>query len=166
MKRRVLVLGPSGSGKSTLARRLGAVLDVPVTHLDQLYWRPGWVPAPPEEFRAAQAAAVARDGWVIDGNYSSGFDLRLPLADTVVFLDVPRTTSLRRVLLRHLRERGRDTQAPGCVSKLDGEFVKWIWNWPRTHRSRLLASVAADAPQARHHLLHTRADVAAFLASV
>ncbi|WP_326567260.1 DNA topology modulation protein FlaR [Amycolatopsis rhabdoformis] len=163
MNRRVLVLGPSGSGKSTLARRLGAALDVPVTHLDHLYWRPGWVPAPPDEFRAAVATAAATEGWVIEGNYSSTFDLRLPLADTVVFLDVSRTTSLRRVLARHLRERGRDTQAPGCVSKVDRGFVTWIWNWPRTHRDRLLASVVADAPRARHYLLSTRADVEAFL---
>lgn len=166
MKRRVLVLGNSGSGKSTLARQLGSRLGVPVTHLDRLYWRPGWVPAPPEEFRAAQADLVAAPGWVIDGNYSSSFDLRLPLADTVIFLDVSRATSLRRVLLRHLRERGKDTQAPGCVSKLDWDFAKWIWNWRRTHRSRLLASVAADASQARQHLLRTKAEIDAFLLGV
>ncbi|MFI5607616.1 DNA topology modulation protein FlaR [Amycolatopsis sp. NPDC051903] len=164
--RRVLVLGNSGSGKSTLARRLAALLDVPVTHLDHLYWRPGWVPAPPDEFRAAQSTALTTDGWVVDGNYSSTFDLRLPLADTVVFLDVPRTTSLRRVTLRHLRERGRDTQAPGCVSKLDLDFATWIWHWPRTHRAVLLARLAAEAPQAAQYLLRTRPEIEAFLRAV
>ncbi|MGW4482491.1 DNA topology modulation protein FlaR [Amycolatopsis sp. NPDC004368] len=138
-------------------------MGVPVTHLDCLYWRPGWVPAPAPEFRAAVSAAVATDGWVIDGNYSSTLDLRLPLADTVVYLDVPRTTSLRRVVLRHLRERGRGTQAPGCVSKLDRDFVRWIWNWPRTHRDGLLAAVRFGSPQARQYMLGSRAEVAAFL---
>jgi adenylate kinase family enzyme len=164
--RRVLIYGGSGSGKSTLARRLGARLDVPVTHLDHLYWRPGWVEAPPADFRAAQSAAVQTDGWVIDGNYSKTLDLRFPLADTVVFLDVSRWVSLRRVLLRTLRERGQDTQAPGCMSKVDAEFVRWIWGWRASHRSRLLQRIAAEAPTARQVLLGSSREVEAFLRSV
>jgi chloramphenicol 3-O-phosphotransferase len=38
--RLVCVDGPSGSGKTTLARALGAEMDAPVLHLDDLY--PGW----------------------------------------------------------------------------------------------------------------------------
>ena len=41
--RRVMVMGPCGSGKSTLARRIGGLLDLPVTHMDQLRHGPGWV---------------------------------------------------------------------------------------------------------------------------
>ncbi|HEY3711155.1 MAG TPA: DNA topology modulation protein FlaR [Amycolatopsis sp.] len=164
--RRVLIFGNSGSGKSTLARRLAARLDVPVTHLDHLYWRPGWVEAPLEDFRAAQVEAVRTDGWVIDGNYSKTLDIRFPLADTVVFLDVSRWTSMRRVLFRHLRERGRDTQAPGCVSKVDLEFVRWIWGWRASHRSRLLARIQAEAPTALQVLLSSSREVEAFLRSV
>ncbi|WP_328612239.1 DNA topology modulation protein FlaR [Amycolatopsis sp. NBC_00345] len=164
--RRVLIFGCSGSGKSTLARRLAARLDVPVTHLDRLYWRPGWVEAPLADFRAAQAAAVRTDGWVIEGNYSKTLDIRFPLADTVVFLDVSRWTSLHRVLSRTLRERGRDTQAPGCVSKVDLEFVRWIWGWRASHRSRLLGRIAAEAPTARQVLLGSAREVEAFLRSV
>ncbi|SEP52079.1 DNA topology modulation protein FlaR [Amycolatopsis saalfeldensis] len=166
MLRRVLVFGCSGSGKSTLARRLAARLNVPVTHLDHLYWRPDWVEAPLSDFRAAQAAAVQTNGWVIDGNYSGTMDIRFPLADTVVFLDVSRWTSLRRVLLRTLRERGQDTQAPGCLSKVDLEFIRWIWTWRTSHRSRLLSRIAAEAPTARQVLLSSSREVEAFLRSV
>ncbi|MBB4687365.1 P-loop NTPase family protein [Amycolatopsis jiangsuensis] len=165
MGRRIVILGNSGSGKSTLARRIGAALDIPVTHLDALYWRPGWVRAQLEDFRAAVATAASTDSWVIDGNYSATMDLRLPLADTVVFLDVSRSVSLYRVFRRQLREHGRDTQAPGCVSKVDAELLTWIWQWP-PRRTRMLDQLAEEAPATRQVLLSTRRDVRAFLADL
>ncbi len=52
---RIAILGCSGGGKSTLARALGEALDLPVVHLDQLYWLPGWVERDKAGFRALQA---------------------------------------------------------------------------------------------------------------
>jgi len=56
--RRVVILGCSGAGKSTFARALGAKLEAPVTHLDALFWRPGWVEPEPEAFRSAVATVL------------------------------------------------------------------------------------------------------------
>lgn len=56
--RRVAIIGCAGSGKSTLARRLAAKTGLPAVHLDQHYWRPGWVEPPREEWQA-RAAALA-----------------------------------------------------------------------------------------------------------
>jgi adenylate kinase family enzyme len=95
------------SGKSTFARELGQRLGLPVTHLDALYWRPGWVAPPLEEWRAQVRQVAERDSWIIDGNYSDTIDLRFARADTIIFLDLPRRTYLRRVLLRTLRYRGQ-----------------------------------------------------------
>ena len=41
LTQRVVVIGCSGSGKSTLARIIGDTLELPVYHLDSLYWQPG-----------------------------------------------------------------------------------------------------------------------------
>jgi adenylate kinase family enzyme len=166
MMRRVLIVGCSGAGKSTLARRLGALLDLPVVHLDHLYWRPGWIAASDDEFHAAQQETVAGDRWIIDGNYSSSLHLRLPRADTVIFLDLPRRASFRRIFVRTFRERGRDTQAPGCVSKVDREFIAWVWTWQRLHRGPLLDRLAREAPHARIVRLTSPRQVRAFLRAV
>lgn len=61
---RVIVMGPPGSGKSTLARRIGARHSLPVFHLDQAYWRAGWVEAPPDEFSAEVERLAALPAWV------------------------------------------------------------------------------------------------------
>ncbi|MFC4588195.1 P-loop NTPase family protein [Sphaerisporangium corydalis] len=52
--RRVAVIGCGGSGKSTVGRRLGAILDVPVTHLDGVYYDDAWNTLSVEKFAAVQ----------------------------------------------------------------------------------------------------------------
>jgi len=91
---RVAVIGCGGAGKSRLALALGRRLDLPVVHLDEHYWRPGWQPTDPSAWRALQERLVSRHSWVIDGNYLSTIDLRLGAADTVVFLDLSRALRL------------------------------------------------------------------------
>jgi len=103
--RRVLVFGAPGTGKSRLARVLGDRLGLPVLHRDAEYWRPGWVDPAMDEWRAQIAMLAARDAWVMDGNYSGTWDLRLPRAHTVVWLDLPvpgaPKTRTRRIQASH-----------------------------------------------------------------
>jgi adenylate kinase family enzyme len=146
--RRVVILGCSGAGKSTFARALGARLGVPIVHLDALFWRPGWVEPENEAFRAAVAAAVAGDAWVSEGNYvSRTFDLRLPHADTVLYLDQPRWLCIFRILWRWLTAfgRGRPDMAEGCEEQFSWELVSFAWNFNRKSRPRILA-VAGGYP--------------------
>src|SRR6185437_5351687 len=98
--RRVSVVGNSGSGKSTLARELAASLGVPHLELDSVYHQPGWEPLPEDEFRRLVTAKTNEDGWVIDGNYSALRSIVWAHADTVVWLDPPRWTVMRRVAWR------------------------------------------------------------------
>jgi adenylate kinase family enzyme len=125
-----------GAGKSTLANELGRALGVPVVHLDSIYWKPGWVGSSWDEFRAQHDQVIARDAWVLDGNYSSGgLAERLMRADTVYVLTVPRLVSLARVTRRWLRHRGttRPDLGDGKPEKLDAEFLRWVWDWESNH---------------------------------
>src|SRR5947209_9630130 len=126
--RRVLVIGSGGAGKSTFARRLGKLLDLQVIHLDVNYWKPGWVETPKDEWRRKVEELAKGDAWIIDGNYSGTLDMRLAACDTVVFLDLPRTVCIRRVLKRVLtyRDGTRPDMAEGCTEKFDFEFLRWI----------------------------------------
>lgn len=161
--RRVAVVGCGGAGKSTFSRRLGELLDLPVTHLDRHYWRPGWVETPHEDFRATQQKLVRAECWVMDGNYTSTMDVRLPAADLIVFLDFPRWRCLFRVTRRIARGWGRDGQAPGCPEHLDWAFLRWLWDWPRDTRPRVLYRLDEHGPSARRVVLSTPREVRDFL---
>jgi adenylate kinase family enzyme len=122
--RRIVILGCSGTGKSTLARRLARQLALPVVHLDMLYWRPGWQHPDPEDFRARVAGAVAGEDWISDGNYSVTFDLRLPRADAVIIMTLPRWRRLLRVFRRQIFQRHTRPDLPeGCPERVDWELL-------------------------------------------
>lgn len=155
---RIAILGCSGGGKSTLARALGAKLDLPVIHLDALYWLPGWVERDRAEFRALLAEALTGERWIVDGNYSHCLDLRLPRADTIVVIDRSRLVCLWRVTRRWLTHLGRTRpdMGEGCPEKIDWEFVQFIWNYPKLNAPRRDAGVAEYGAHAR--LVHLTSD--------
>jgi adenylate kinase family enzyme len=98
--RKILIIGCSGAGKSTLARQVGRITDLPVIHLDQHYWPPGWQEPDRATWRCKVSALIAQPRWVMDGNYRRTLALRLAEADTVIFLDFPTWLCLVRVLRR------------------------------------------------------------------
>ena len=149
---RILVIGSSGTGKSTLARAMGPKLGLPVIHLDQEYWQPGWVATEPAAWQARVERLVARAAWVMDGNYSGTFAIRVPRAEAIVWLDLPRHIYFPRAVWRIVRSYGRvrPDLAPGCPEKIDLEFLfKWVWTYPTRSRPRtlnLLASLRGKVP--------------------
>jgi len=165
---RIAIVGPGGAGKSTLARRLGARLGLPVIHLDAEHWHPGWVETPADAWEVRVRELVSRDRWIIDGNYGGTMELRFAAADTIVFLDFPRLLCLWRVLKRQIRYLGRSRpdMTEGCPERISPEFVRWIWEYPRTRRPGVLERMRTAGAHARHLILRSPREVEAFVASL
>lgn len=143
--KRVLIVGCSGSGKSTLGRRLGKLLGLPVVHMDQHFFHPGWVVKEGEEWTNIVADLIAKESWVMDGNYSNTLATRIKRADTVIFLDFPTWFCFYRVIKRFITAFGsvREDVAPGCVEQLDPEFLGYVLNYNRRSRPKMLKIMEA-----------------------
>lgn|SRR5208282_4802388 len=87
--KRVVILGRGASGKSTLARRLGQITRLPVVELDKVFWRPGLVATPRDQWVVIQEELVAGGEWILDGDLGlyDAVEVRLRAADTIIFLD-------------------------------------------------------------------------------
>ncbi|MGD6874268.1 DNA topology modulation protein [Sutcliffiella horikoshii] len=138
--KRIVIIGSGGSGKSTLARQLGEKLEINVYHLDTLFWKPNWVGVPKDEQSNIQNNLVKEKEWIIDGNYGGTMDIRLNAADTIIFLDIHRTICVYRALKRMFQYRNkiRPDMGEGCEEKFDVDFLKWIWDYPKTKRPGIL----------------------------
>lgn len=161
--RRVLVIGCPGAGKSTLTRALAETLGLPAVYLDRLWWKSGWINRTRAEFDARLDAALAGAAWVMDGNYLRTLPRRLERCDAVLFLDYPRRLCLFRALRRILRWHGRTRpdMAEGCPERLDPAFIRWIWDFHRTQRPRVLELLSAWKGEA--HIFRSPAQCADFL---
>ena len=166
--RRVVIVGRSGSGKSRLARRLGRQLQLPVIHLDQLYWKPGWREPDIAEFRARVAAAIAGDGWISDGSYAlTTFDLRLPRADAIVWLERSRVLCTWRVLRRSIGLNKRSEDLPeGCREHLDWTFLKYVWQFDILVRPRIETARRLHGPDVPVIRLRNKREIGAFVSQL
>ena len=163
--KRILIIGSGGAGKSTLARDLGAILDLPVIHLDQLYWKAGWEKPSKDEWAVTVDRVIAGKEWIMDGNFGGTLPQRIKRADAIILLDVSRWICLWRVARRAVKYRGmhRPDMAPGCQERFDLEFIRWIWNYPKKSKPAKLALLEATSPDQRVVVLQSAREIAEFL---
>ena len=132
---RIIVLGCPGSGKSTFARALAARTGLPLIHLDSVWWRADGSHISRDEFDRALAELLAGEKWIIDGDYSRTYEVRLRAADTVIFLDYPEDVCMAGIVGRVGEER---PDMPWTESTLDPELVAMVKNYARDNRPVLL----------------------------
>ncbi|MGH7925255.1 MAG: AAA family ATPase [Candidatus Binatus sp.] len=137
---RIVVLGCAGSGKTTLAQRLGEATGAPVICLDAI-WQPHWGKDDVPKFRTLMKKAHAGDNWISDGNYAlATFDIRLPRATQVVWLDRPRLFCAWRSIARVFR--------PGEMHRIRDltKVLRFIRNFDRVNRPLIEAQRIAHGP--------------------
>ena len=152
---RIILLGRGGAGKTRLARRLGKVLASPVLVLDEI-----WESDVPE-FRERIVLAHAGNKWISDGNFAvASFDLRLPRATLIIWVDAPKLLCSWRALIRVLK--GDEThRAKGLI-----KVWKFIWQFDRVNRPRIETHRLLHGPAVRVVELKSGRDVEAFLATL
>nr|WP_308743426.1 AAA family ATPase [uncultured Anaerocolumna sp.] len=138
---RILIIGGNGCGKTTLAQKLALKLELPLIHLDVLYWRDNWKNASKDEFDELLMKELSKPKWIIDGNMNRSIPLRLKYCDTVIYMDFSRTMCVYGAIKRVVKNYGKSRFDMGgyCPEKFNKEkieFIKSIWNHDKTNRKR------------------------------
>jgi energy-coupling factor transporter ATP-binding protein EcfA2 len=155
MKRmeRVVIVGRGASGKSTLARRLGDITGLPVTEVDRIFWQPGLIDTPRQQWIEIQEQFVVGDRWIMEGDLGpyDVVEVRLRAADTIIFLDF----SLVRCAWRAIRR-----------SRERADFWRWLLAYRIQSLPKLKAAITVHAPNAVLHVFRNPRALARFVADV
>ena len=158
--KRVLIVGSPGAGKSTLAKRLAAQTGLPLTHLDELSWDPGWVRVERAVWHARLDAAIREDAWILDGNILTTLLRVAYRADTVIYLWPPRRLCLWRVFQRAaLGQFPHGARWQGWPTR---DLLRSLSHFPRQARWQL--AQLRTVPGLATFLLSNDAEVSAWLA--
>jgi len=162
---KILVIGCGGAGKSTFSRRLGEKLGLPVFHLDAYFWKSGWVESEHDEFAEVIDKISQQPRWIMDGNYGRTLDQRIEFCETVIFLDIPRTLCLWRVIKRTIQFRGKTRPDMGkdCPERFNLDFIRYVWNYPVTRRIKLLSKLDAIKSHRQVFVLENEKQINEFL---
>ena len=129
--KKILVIGPSGAGKSYFSKELSKVTGLPLFHLDNIFWRKDRTHITREEFDSKLLEILNKDKWIIDGDYSRTYELRIQYCDIIYFLDFSLEDCLKGVESRLGKVR---EDIPFVDEEFDSEFKEWIINWFKDKR--------------------------------
>lgn len=123
---KIAIVGISGSGKSVLARHLGEKLNLPVIHMDKIFWKGNWEAVREEEYLAQHAKLLEQEQWIAEGYIDAKMADRVKMANITIYLDYFGLLCAWRVFLRWLKHRkaGRPELPPEALEKLD---LKFLW---------------------------------------
>jgi len=162
--KKILVIGMSGSGKSTLAIKLGKKINLPVIHLDNLFYKSRNETITKGEWNKKVARLVKRKEWIMDGYYPRTLDIRLKAADTVIFLDLPKWITIPRLIKAGIDgvRNGRVGQPEFLKTRLSGTLFRKVVSFSE---KKLIAKLS-EYPDKKVIIIKTNDQIQKFLQSL
>ena len=133
--KKIIVIGCPGSGKSTFSRRLNKITQIPLFHLDMLFWNEDKTTVEKSVFLERLEKVMKNDEWIIDGNYSSTMEQRMMECDTVFFLDYATDLCLDGIKERKGKPR---SDMPWIEEEDDLEFIEFIKSYNEKSRPQVI----------------------------
>ncbi|PYU67637.1 MAG: adenylate kinase [Acidobacteria bacterium] len=135
--------------KHLLKDRVPAML----IELDKLFWQPGLVETPRNQWVELQQKLVSESEWIMDGDLGphDAIEVRLRAADTIILLDFSLVRCAWRAVWR-------------SQERLD--FWLWLLRYRRQSRPLLMKAISNHAPTATIHVLRNPEAVRRFVADV
>ena len=159
---KIIVLGCPGSGKSRFSARLHELTSLPLTHLDNVWWRPDGTHISREEFDERLCALMRAGRWILDGDYSRTYEPRIRACDTVVFLDFAEAECMDGIAARVGKARA---DIPWIENALDPALVRVVRNY-RTENRPIVYALLEKYPEKQRLIFRDRKQADAWLSAL
>lgn len=158
---RIAVMGYVGSGKTYLSKSISHMLDIPVMHLDEIYFDMNWKPIDKSKVLSQVSEFMMNEHWLIDGFYSDLLmDERLEKADMIILMFLPRITCFLRAI-----KRSKTRAEEGYKNDINPWFLKFTLFGCRNRKRRRAYSMIAQRYKEKTVVLRSRRQVKKFIDS-
>jgi len=169
--KRIAVVGNAGSGKSTVGRKLHQLLHLPLYHLEQYFWKAGWVHPDRDAYKIIHHELCDRNEWMIEGINVSLWDHRMSQAQAIVILKIPCLLCMWRIIKRTILYYAAETPAspPGCHERISPEFfkfLKWMWDFEAKYNAKGTELIEQYGATKQIYVLHLQKEIDAFIRNV
>ena len=135
---RIMIIGRPGSGKSTFSFDLHQCLNIPLYHLDKIFFESSWKERKYKEFLDMQQQWVKSSSWIIDGNSTKSYELRYQRATHCLYFNFPRYLCYWRVFKRLWHKNPSiDDRAESCNEVVRWPLLKYMWDFDRRVKPKL-----------------------------
>ena len=159
---KIMITGCCGSGKSTLSRKLADRTGLPLFHLDMIWWRPDESHISQDDFDKVLTELTVGERWIIEGDYSRTYEVRMRACNMLIFLDYDEETCMAGLRQRVGQKR---SDIPWVEQRLEQELVDLVYSYRQDRRPKLL-SLLEQYPEKRALVFHTRAEADAWLETI
>ncbi|MDF1690543.1 MAG: adenylate kinase [Cycloclasticus sp.] len=105
--KKVAVFGKPGSGKSTLSKKLASATGIKLYALDSILYKENGEEIDRQNYVEAHESIISSEAWIIEGfgpiNSLNSFNRRIEEADTLIYIELPYSTTYWLVTKRFLK---------------------------------------------------------------
>lgn len=148
--KKIVIVGKPGCGKSTFALQLGAILNIPVHHLDKHIFVEDGKKRNKDELLANLQAIINEDSWIIEGCSITTLESRFAQADAVFYFQFSTLLCVWRVFKRQLNKDGIQEKS-GCIPKVNRGLLKYIWDFD-TDKEPIILRFQKKYPHVNFHV--------------
>lgn len=175
--KRIAIIGPKGSGKTTLAHHLCSIVNVEVIHADAILGQSTETVTTESHSKNRLESYLQQPAWIIEGdgdptNPNFIYERRFAAADTIIWLDLPHSVCVWRLVKRLFQQEGRLrkfflSNYPGNIQKYGVvQGLIQTWNYIKQERSLVREKIDQCCGDKRVFILRSPSEVNDFLAVI
>lgn len=152
-------MGVLAAVRVRLPKKLQKCTGLPLIHLDNIWWKPDKTHISRSEFDRILDSIIREETWILDGDYSRTYEVRMNACDTIFFLDYSEEECMSGIQERVGIER---SDMPWTEAQLDPELEEEVRKY-RAEKRPVVLELLEKYKEKEIHIFRSREETATWM---